>query len=56
MELFGIEGTEESQYMFSEASQNGLCMSGGCGSKGRRVILEDLRVALWPSIGDATNL
>lgn len=56
MELFGIEGTEESQCVFSGASQNGLCMSGGCGSKGRHVILEDLRVALWASRGDATYL
>lgn len=56
MELFGIEGSEKTQYVFSGASQNDLCMSGGCGSKGRLVILEDLRVALWPGRGDATYL
>lgn len=31
-------------------------MSGGCGSTGRHVTLEDLRVALRPGRGDATYL
>lgn len=35
MELFGIEGIKQIEYVFSGASQNDLCMSGGCGSKRR---------------------
>lgn len=35
MELFGIVGTKQTQYMFFGASQNDLCRSGGYGSKGR---------------------
>lgn len=56
MELFGMEGTKQTQYVFSGASLNDLRMSGSCGIKGWHVIVEDMSVALWPGRGDATHL